>query len=1211
MSKILKRAVIILLIFNLMCANANMAILGLISYATGEEGQEELAQEEQVKELEIEISEFYKNKMAETETKYSEKITLNFSNETNFDKVIISDEETKINEKTAEEVEAETESETETQSEQENGAETELAEEVKITYNSTVINKQDLISKIGEQGSLKIEYTMYEGQNGVVEINNQTPANPDGSITIVYPENTKSVDITITTDTKEINDLAIKHEKIIEKVTDLDKVNILKTSKKLSVKAGEQEVANIEEVVENRINYTKTVAELGLDKNQISTLVENEVNFTVTLKTETEAYDLFKNPEFTIELPKEITKASIKTNGVEIVNSNLTIATAETKVLENGNQAIYIKLDGEQVEHTNTDLENTQITIKASLETEKLIPTLVRAVNLHYTNENVTTYDGVTKGEEGIDTKEITLVSESEIIVETKAEFEDKIFSSLRDNYITVIVEPETYTETKITGTAINNTEEDIDNAKILGTATNIGELTVATDGNYVVYYTEKADAGINVDDTDNGWSTTYSANAKKYLIVIEKFEKGKTITFNYKITLPEAEEVQVSHDVKFDVYKGEDIKTSKITILQEAKDIEVIENEIIKAEITYLDENPKQLGDRLVSRINITNLSSEDLENIDMQITIPQGFTNITIVSIDENDEYETLLHYIDDNNVMNVQDVSLASGKSVIIQIGMDIEEFVKSSVAVVAQVKYGDKEQTLSKAINIVEPSTIKTTITSNKLGKTLEENEEIEYVITLENIGESNSIIDITIPELKELKINSLNILNVTKSENVLNVISNNISRKIYDVEINSGEKLEIRIKGTVQDLEESTKIQMYLDIKGITIIDTVTDTLENHIKVAAETPTPGEGEDGDTDKPGTGEEGEGDKPGTGDVEKPGDGNEGDQDKPVTPTEEPNKIFGVAWIDANENGIKDENELLLKDIQAILINSVTSEQVEAVVTNNDGEYEFKDIKKGTYVVEFKFNTSTFRVTDYQKGIKQDDIDSDVITSTQNDANTTKTEVIELGSGMEKDINIGLIVKEKFDMSISNRITKVTVTNTKGTNTYNFEKADIAKVEIEEDYMKGSLVLVEYEITISNNGEVAGYVKEVVNQLPEGMEFSSELNTNWYEGNDGKLYSAAIENEKIEPKETRTLKLVLTKEMKESKVESTINTSEIGETFNEYLIEDKEEENDISDATIIVSIKTGGIVSYMWLILVVITIIGSGLFGTIKIMNKEVKK
>lgn len=317
---------------------------------------------------------------------------------------------------------------------------------------------------------------------------------------------------------------------------------------------------------------------------------------------------------------------------------------------------------------------------------------------------------------------------------------------------------------------------------------------------------------------------------------------------------------------------------------------------------------------------------------------------------------------------------------------------------------------------------------------------------------------------------------------------------------------------------------------------------------------------------------------------------------------------NSINGTAWLDKNENGKIDKNEIVLKGIDAVLVDTNSSKIVEKTTTDNQGNYKFSNIDKGTYVVAFNYNTTAFSVTEYKTEDVEDELDSDVIQTTQNNNTTVKTEVLDLKNGKTESVNIGLVINKKFDMSINKGITKVTVNNEQGTNIYNFESTNMAKVEIDGEYLKGSLILVEYEIAVTNSGEVAGYAKTISDKIPEGMKFNSELNTNWYEGDEGIIYCEALAGKELNPGETAIVKLVLTKEMKDDKVTSPVNKVYLEKTFNEYLIEDKEAENNVSEATLIISLTTGKNEKYIWLVLLVMTIIGVGTLGVIKLTNND---
>ena len=140
---------------------------------------------------------------------------------------------------------------------------------------------------------------------------------------------------------------------------------------------------------------------------------------------------------------------------------------------------------------------------------------------------------------------------------------------------------------------------------------------------------------------------------------------------------------------------------------------------------------------------------------------------------------------------------------------------------------------------------------------------------------------------------------------------------------------------------------------------------------------------------------------------------------------------------------------------------------------------------------------------------------------------------------------------------------------------------------------------------------------YVRRIVDYVSSEYTFSSELNTDWYE-QDGRLYSTSLSNERIEPGESKDITLTLTKKMTENNTGLISNTAEIAESYNEQGIKDQDStennnatgEDDLGKADLILSIKTGQVVSTIGIILASIAIIGVGTFVVIKILMKKGK-
>ena len=95
---------------------------------------------------------------------------------------------------------------------------------------------------------------------------------------------------------------------------------------------------------------------------------------------------------------------------------------------------------------------------------------------------------------------------------------------------------------------------------------------------------------------------------------------------------------------------------------------------------------------------------------------------------------------------------------------------------------------------------------------------------------------------------------------------------------------------------------------------------------------------------------------------------------------------------------------------------------------------------------------------------------------------------------------------------------------------------------------------------------------------------------------------------------PGETKTIKLVLMKTMNNNNTGLVNNAAEIYETYNEYAYQDKDsivankqEEDDLSEADVIISIKTGGPLLYIGIVVITMAVLSLGIY----FINKKVIK
>ena len=312
-----------------------------------------------------------------------------------------------------------------------------------------------------------------------------------------------------------------------------------------------------------------------------------------------------------------------------------------------------------------------------------------------------------------------------------------------------------------------------------------------------------------------------------------------------------------------------------------------------------------------------------------------------------------------------------------------------------------------------------------------------------------------------------------------------------------------------------------------------------------------------------------------------------------------------VSGKAWIDNNENGQRDEDEQAVQDISIMAINADNNEPMtESAITGADGSYQIA-LPEGSYIIAFLYNDEDYYLTTYQASNVDESVNSDAVTKTLNigGTNTTAgaTDEINLSSD-QSNIDIGLILRNKFDMKLEKSVDNIVVQNDSGTSTYNFDDSDLAKVEIRSKYMDGSKVTVEYKIKITNVGDIEGNVSSIVDYMPSDFEFDESLNTGWQQSGNY-LYNESVSNSSLAPGESTEISLTLTKTMTKSNTGLVNNTAAIQSSYNSRSFADSDSDNNSGSADVIISVNTGGAMRLFLLILGFIIIIAVSIYIIVK--------
>ena len=330
----------------------------------------------------------------------------------------------------------------------------------------------------------------------------------------------------------------------------------------------------------------------------------------------------------------------------------------------------------------------------------------------------------------------------------------------------------------------------------------------------------------------------------------------------------------------------------------------------------------------------------------------------------------------------------------------------------------------------------------------------------------------------------------------------------------------------------------------------------------------------------------------------------------------------KITGTVWLDKNRDGIKDGKEGKVANVTVLLLDqngniAKNAKNSDCIATTDaDGNYLFNYLNSGSYTVVFLYESSLYSATVYQKEGVDESINSDAVDKTvvydgvQRVAGVTET--IKVSSENIYNIDLGLIDNAKFDLKLDKTVRVITTNNSKEVKEHVYNNK-LAKIDFEAKYINKSSMVIEYSLTVTNEGGVAGYAKKIADYIPAEFKFNSELNKDWYEGANGTVYNSSLANTIINPGESKTITLTLTKNMNSEDFGVFSNNAEIYEASNNYGLLDIDStpgnnasnEDDYSIANVVVGVKTGQTVIYVLLTTVVLAIIGTGVY----VINKKI--
>ena len=332
----------------------------------------------------------------------------------------------------------------------------------------------------------------------------------------------------------------------------------------------------------------------------------------------------------------------------------------------------------------------------------------------------------------------------------------------------------------------------------------------------------------------------------------------------------------------------------------------------------------------------------------------------------------------------------------------------------------------------------------------------------------------------------------------------------------------------------------------------------------------------------------------------------------------PDDELNKEY--RWIMLDEEGNETDK---VSEAKYIVTDYLSKENEKTAGENllkafNEEDYEAGAIKEPDYKevkVAFKVtmpNTSDEIIINQAQISDDSDEDGNEVT----DKDSTPNEWID----GEDDQDIEKIKVQYFDLALRKWVTKaIVIEDGKEVVRETGHKAEddpeaVVKVDLKKSKLNKVVVKFEYQIRVTNEGQIAGSVEEISDYIPEGLKFVAADNPEWEEV-DGKVVTDQLAGQIMQPGESKEVTILLTWINSENNMGLKVNIAEISKDYNEYGSPDIDStpnnkvpgEDDIDDAPVMLTVTTGQEVVYLGITIAVLGIIAGGVIGIKKYVIK----
>ena len=203
-------------------------------------------------------------------------------------------------------------------------------------------------------------------------------------------------------------------------------------------------------------------------------------------------------------------------------------------------------------------------------------------------------------------------------------------------------------------------------------------------------------------------------------------------------------------------------------------------------------------------------------------------------------------------------------------------------------------------------------------------------------------------------------------------------------------------------------------------------------------------------------------------------------------------------------------------------------------------------------------------------------------------------------------EDDIDREKVYVKYFDLSLQKDLVKAIIVEDGKTREVVATPNQLLKIEIHRKKIASTTVKFVYNITVKNEGEIAGYATQLKDYIPDGLEFIPEDNKHWTKESDKVVTTEALKDTLLEPGKTASTQITLKWTNAENNMGEKVNIAEISQDKNDSNSPDIDStpnnkvmtEDDIDTAPVVLSVSTGSEPVYVILPMTVLGILAVGI-------------